>query len=601
LLIFQLLWPINKKERKQKMQTNKIEKKPLINTILTNPIQSLGTIRVGLFLSLLMVSQPSLAMESKSKPADETSEQIFSGANNSSSSAQANTQENPQLNSLRLQANTTDSKINQPNIDDIKKSIKETKDPEKQGDGWMEVAKLYEKIGNSKQTDTCYVDAERCYRDAERCYRDARRTEKIKEALYARAKIAIKTNDPESLAKIISDFIQLSIPENGCFKKIETKPEHYIKIELFFKEALLESIEKDDSFYLEQILYGLKIYQENHNRSAPSRTTLNDVWQLVNKSEGGPSKKILGMLAHYYKKIADAADQEESCTNLETINSVKNLKEIYDLLEPKITEKEKFDYVVKKINTINRLVPLLNNSIEGRYKLFAKLTPDQQTSEKIKLLENLAGCYKSAGEDYLWLAAKKPEKALAFLADAEAIFKSLASAEKTWARLNNLAQLETDEKSKHMRSFADALMDFGNALKDLSRYSQTHDERSDLRKKADERFELARKGYFFCGDRKSEADARIAKSKNLEALANDLVGNPELYKKTKQNQIRELILAKNIYDTLSQSPPEDVFSKIPKYGYQGMDIKDESTWDYLKDKEGNIKPKDYSIDPMDAY
>jgi hypothetical protein len=68
------------------MQTNKIKKTPMINTIFTNPIQSLGGIRAGLFLSLLMVSQPSLAMNSEPEFANEMSEQSFFGANNSSSS-----------------------------------------------------------------------------------------------------------------------------------------------------------------------------------------------------------------------------------------------------------------------------------------------------------------------------------------------------------------------------------------------------------------------------------------------------------------------------------------------------------------------------------
>jgi hypothetical protein len=91
---------------------------------------------------------------------------------------------------------------------------------------------------------------------------------------------------------------------------------------------------------------------------------------------------------------------------------------------------------------------------------------------------------------------------------------------------------EAQENAYPIKKSNDALMALGHVLEDLSRHSQTLDERSKFLNQSNDRFEQARKGYFFCGDRKREAAARIPKSKIYKALANDLTENPELYKKT---------------------------------------------------------------------
>jgi hypothetical protein len=108
------------------MQTNKIQKKSPVNTILTNLIQSMGAIRGGLFLSLLMASQPSLAMNSEPELANEMSEQsldmklwldgeyeMSEESFSDTKSVQANPQVDPGLELLRLQINDTNEEIKQ--------------------------------------------------------------------------------------------------------------------------------------------------------------------------------------------------------------------------------------------------------------------------------------------------------------------------------------------------------------------------------------------------------------------------------------------------------------------------------------------------------
>jgi hypothetical protein len=323
----------------------------------------------------------------------------------------------------------------------------------------------------------------------------------------------------------------------------------------------------------------------------------------------------LKILAFEYKKNVDhdkktlddkkkELGRDEKHTNLyfeNMIDSLKNLKEIYDLLDPKITEEEKIQHTLNKIFVSIRLMSLIDRSVKNIYEgstLCLGRTPADKKIENIKLLENLASAHKSAGEDYLYLAANQPEEALRRLDQSKGHFESLASVQ------NRLARLDTSKKKDHMQSSADALMALGHVLEDLSRHSQTLDERSKFLNQSNESLETALEVYIFCEDIKGQAAARMAKSKIYKALAKDLMENSELHKKTMQNQIRELLIAQRLCQTSGEFPKEDIFSEIPKYHLTKREIAGELSWEW-QDNKGNIKPnidsKKYAIDPMDAY
>jgi hypothetical protein len=175
---------------------------------------------------------------------------------------------------------------------------------------------------------------------------------------------------------------------------------------------------------------------------------------------------------------------------------------------------------------------------------------------------------------------------------------------------------------------ADAFMARSNVLRELASNTKKKKEGCAFLKEASASLEQAGKGYFVCGDRKREADAFKARSNVLETLSKHIKTDDERSKllneasesltkaieayKFSDNKdsaenaaSQKLQIDRKIEELLpkkksEESPTEKISSTTSNYGYGKVNIKDESTWE-LRDEKGNIKPRDYSIDPMDAY
>jgi hypothetical protein len=496
-------------------------------------------------------------------------------------------------------------KSNNPNR--LIQIVNKLNDPSLKGDFLLKAAQISVEIGKEENADKYYLQAEEYYQIANK-------PEKIEKILHILAERSIENNNPDRLIQIVNKLRQTissmqarRLTENTNLPILKC----YEKIEGFFEKKLIKCRKEKNVRDLKNTLDILHRYSNDFFRTDPQKKMLNYLWGTVGESSDNKNPEC------FFKTLA--VIQENFLRIDTTIHRLEMLKEIYTESESRFPDNN--EYKIKKASTNARLAKLLEQSY-ANISQSNGLTPAEETSKKIECKKNQESAYRDAGRGYHLLVNEKPEKADKFLKKAISNFKSLSDIQ------NTLARLDASKKIEHMQSSAYTDMAIGQVLTELSRRSQPGDDRSFLLDDAKDRFEQAGKGYSLCENRKREADAFMARSNVLRELASNtkkkkegcaflkeasasLTKAIEAYKSSDNKDSAEnaasqkLQIDRKIEELLpkkksEESPTEKIASTTSNYGYRKVNIKDESTWE-LRDEKGNIKPRDYSIDPMDAY